>query len=258
MDGSFHEWYERRGPKGCLMNLVDDATGTTLVVMGVEETIWTAVGVLRRSIKRYGLPVDLYTDWKTVYVKEATERRLLRGQVSRTQFGSIRERLGIRIIAANSPRAKGRVERDHRTHRHRHRHRLVKKLRRKKIGNHESANEYLRCEYLPDHNRRFAHEAASPEDYHHKKPNQAALDEVFRLETERVIGNDWVVRYGNRFLQVNRQGNRQAPAKGNVVVREWQNGRLEIRYRRQKVSWKEIAERPQRPEAEPARKVARV
>ena len=105
-------------------------------------------------------------------------------------------------------------------------------------------------------NRRFAHEAASPEDYHHKKPNRAALDEVFRLETERVIGNDWVVRYGNRFLQVHREGNHQAPAKGKVAVCEWQDGRVEIRYRGQKVVWTEIAEKPQRAEAEQPRKAA--
>jgi hypothetical protein len=102
----------------------------------------------------------------------------------------------MRIIAANSPQAKGRVERNHGTHQDR----LVKKLRRKKISDHEGANEYLKSEYLAEHNRRYSHAAASPEDYHHKKPNRAALDEVFRLETERVIGNDWVVRYGNRFL----------------------------------------------------------
>ena len=252
MDGSFHEWYERRGPKGCLMNLVDDATGTTLAAVGAEETIWTAARVLRSWIEQYGVPVALYTDWKTVYVKEATEQQLLRGEVSTTQFGRMCERLGIRIIAANSPQAKGRVERNHGTHQDR----LVKKLRRKKIGDHERANEYLKGEYLPEHNRRFAHEAASSEDYHHRKPSRTALDEVFRLETDRVIGNDWVVRYGNRFMQVNRQGNHQAPAKGKVVVCEWQDGRVEIRYRGQKVSWKEIAERPQRPAAEPARKVA--
>jgi hypothetical protein len=97
--------------------------------------------------------------------------------------------------------------------------------------------------------------AASPEDYHHKTPNRAVLDEVFRLETERVIGNDWVVRYENRFLQVNRQGNHGAPAKGKVAVCEWQDGRVEIRYRGQKVDWEEIAERPQRAETEAPHKV---
>lgn len=241
MDGSFHEWYEQRGPKGCLMNLVDDATATTLAVMGVEETIWTAARVLRSWIERYGVPVALYTDWKTVYVKEATEQQLLRGEVSTTQFGRMCERLGIRIIAANSPQAKGRVERNHGTHQDR----LVKKLRRKKIRDHDGANEYLESEYLQEHNRRFTHPASSPEDYHHKKPSRAALDEAFRLETERVIGNDWVVRYGNRFLQVNRQGRHYAPAKAKVVVCEWEDGRVEIRYRGQKVLWEEIEERPQ-------------
>jgi hypothetical protein len=66
----------------------------------------------------------------------------------------------------------------------------VKKLRRKNIRSYEDANEYLKSEYLPEHNRRFAHTAASPEDYHHQRPNQAVLDEAFRLETEGVIGND--------------------------------------------------------------------
>ena len=180
---------------------VGERFGPTLAAMGAEETIWTAAGVLRSWIEQYGVPVALYTDWKTVYVKEATEQQLLRGEAAMTQFGRMCERLGIRIIAANSPQAKGRVERNHGTHQDR----LVKKLRRNKVRTYESANAYLTSEYLPDHNRRFAHAAVSPEDYHHQKPSRAVLDEVFRLETERVIGNDWVVRYENRFLQVNRK-----------------------------------------------------
>jgi len=102
----------------------------------------------------------------------------------------------------------------------------------------------LQTEYLPDHNRRFTYAAASAEDYHHKKPNRVALDEAFRLETERVIGNDWVVRYENRFLQVNRQGSHWPPAKSKVTACERPDRRLEIRYRGQKVRWRQIAERP--------------
>ena len=71
----------------------------------------------------------------------------------------------------------------------------MKKLRRKKIQSYEAANEYLDAEYLPEHNRRFARAAASAEDYQRKKPSATELDEVFRLETERAIGNDWVVRH---------------------------------------------------------------
>src|SRR6185436_12909881 len=182
MDGSFHEWYEQRGPKGCLMNLVDDATGTTLAVMGVEETIWTAVGVLRRWIEQYGVPVALYTDWKTVYVKEATEQQLLRGEVSVTQFGRMCKQLGIRIIAANSPQAKGRVERNHGTHQDR----LVKKLRRKNISSIDAGNQFL-PPYLAEHNRRFATAPASAKDYHTPVPKGLDLDSIFRLEEERTL-----------------------------------------------------------------------
>jgi len=241
MDGSFHDWFEQRGAKGCLMNLVDDATTQTLGRIGAEETIWTAARVLRLWVEKHGVPVALYVDWKGVYVKEASEQQLLRGEVPKTQFGQMCGRLGTRIIAANSPQAKGRVERSHGTHQDR----LVKKLRRKNIGTYEAANEYLEKEYLPEHNRRFAHPAESPKDYHRKKPSPAELDEVFHLETVRVIGNDWVVRYENRFLQVTRQGKLHAPAKGKVVVCEWEDGRVEIRYRGNKLNWEEVAERPQ-------------
>jgi hypothetical protein len=78
---------------------------------------------------------------------------------------------------------------------------FVKKLRRKAIGTHEAANQFLNEEYLPEHNRRFALEAASQEDFHTRRPGKAELDEVFRLEEERIIANDWVVRYRNRLLQ---------------------------------------------------------
>ncbi len=252
LDGSFHEWFEQRGPPGCLMNLVDDATTTTLGRLGKEETIWTAAGVLRRWIEQHGVPLALYTDWKTVYVKEASEQQRLGGKVPVTQFGRMCEWLGIRIIAATSPQAKGRVERNHGTHQDR----LVKKLRRKNIGSYAAANEYLEKEYLPEHNQRFAHAAASPEDYHRRKPSRGELQEVFRLETERVIGNDWVVRYENRFLQVQRQGRHYAPSQGKVVVCEWEDGRLEIRYRGQKLAWEEIGARPQPPQKEQPSKAA--
>ena len=237
MDGSFHDWFEERGPRGCLMNLVDDASGKTLARIGDEETIWAAAGVLQAWIKKYGVPRALYTDWKNVYVRDPSEKELLQGKVPLTQFGAMCERLGIRIIAASSPQAKGRVERNHGTHQDR----LVKKMRLKKIASYAAANEFLRCEYLPEHNRRFARRPASSEDYHQAAPHWRELVDVFHLETERVIGNDWVVRYQNRYFQVKRQGRHYAPAKGKVMVCEWEDGRVEIRYREQKVEWAEVA-----------------
>ena len=109
LDGSFHDWLEERGPRGCLMDMVDDATSRTEARMGKEETIWAAVGVLLAWIKKYGVPRALYTDWKNVYKRKATPAEQLRGQVPLTQFGRMCQKLGIRIIAASTPQAKGRL-----------------------------------------------------------------------------------------------------------------------------------------------------
>ena len=131
----------------------------------------------------------------------------------------------------------GRVERNHGTHQDR----LVKKMRLKKIATYAQANEYLEREYLAEHNRRFAQAPASEKDYHHPAPKRRELQAVFYLETQRVIGNDWVVRYENRYFQVQRQARRYAPAKATVKVCTWEDGRLEIQYRGQALSWQEIA-----------------
>src|SRR6266704_1335795 len=202
LDGSFHDWLEARGPRGCLMDMVDDATSETQARMGKEETIWAAAGVLRIWIGKYGVPRALYTDWKNVYKRQATPAEQLRGKVPVTQFGRMCQKLGIRIIAASSPQAKGRVERIHGVQQDR----LIKKLRRKKIAGYEAANEYLEKQYLPEHNRRFARVAAKPEDYHGRKPTPRELREIFRLETERTISNDWVIRHEGRYLQLQPAG----------------------------------------------------
>jgi transposase len=251
MDGSFEDWLEGRGPYGCLMNLVDDATSTTLCRVGEQETIWAAAAVLRQWIEAYGVPLALYTDWKNVYVREPTTKELLRGDAAITQFGAMCGRLGIRIIAANSAQAKGRVERNHCTHQDR----LIKKMRRRKIGTHAGANAFLEQEYLAEHNRRFAVAASQPEDYHRARPRKAALDEVFRLETERTLGEDWVVRHDNRFFQVARESG-YAPARSKVVVCEWEDARLEIRYRGKRLKFEEISARPVKPQTQtqPARR----
>jgi hypothetical protein len=236
MDGSFHDWLEGRGPRGCLMNMVDDASGDTLARLGSEETIWAAAGVLRAWVKKYGVPVALYTDWKNVYVREASTKEQLQGVVPVTQFGQMCQRLGIRIIAANSAQAKGRVERNHGTHQDR----LVKKMRVKNIKTHAEANRFLEEEYLPEHNRRFRRTPAEPENYHRAAPRAAELEKVFHLETGRVLGNDWVVRHDNRYFQVRAQARHYAPAKGKVTVCEWEDGRLQICYRGEAVAWEEI------------------
>jgi transposase len=236
LDGSFHLWYEDRAARGCLMNLVDDATGRTLARLGDQETIWAAVEVLRLWIEAYGVPLALYTDWKNVYVREPTAEEQVTGAVPLTQFGRMCAALGIQIIAASSPQAKGRVERNHGTHQDR----LVKKLRRLGIADATAANAFLETSYLPEHNRRFAVAPTSAEDFHRRAPSRTTLGRVFQLEETRVLSNDWVVRYDTRYFQVARQSG-QAPARSTVVVREGPDGAIELRYRERLMPWTEIA-----------------
>jgi transposase len=250
MDGSFHAWLEGRGPAGCLMDLVDDATNTTLAQLGEEETIWAAAGALRAWIERYGVPQALYVDWKNLYKRPAKAQERLRGEEAVTQFGRICEKLGMELIAASSPQAKGRVERVHGTHQDR----LVKKLRRKKITTHAQANAYLETEYLAEHNERFGRVPMRLEDYHRRAPSATKLDKIFRLEAERVISDDWVVRYDGRFFQLEPHSRNYAPARGRVLVCESAEGRVEIEYRGNAVPWREIAAplRAGDPKAKPA------
>ena len=247
MDGSFHAWLEERGAGGCLMNMVDDATGTTMARLGEQETTWAAARLLRAWIEVYGIPQVLYTDWKNVYVREATEDERRSGRVARTGFGAMCAKLGIRIIAASSPQAKGRVERNHGVHQDR----LIKKMRLKHITCFEEANRYLKEEYLTEHNLRFAKAAARAADYHSAVPPGMDWARVFCLEEERTIGGDWVVRYQNRLLQIQRQSSVYAPARGKVKVCEAMDGTLRIEYRGRAMAWREVAERPA-PERQPA------
>lgn len=242
LDGSFHDWFEGRGPRGCLMNMVDDATNQVEARLGKEETIWAAVEVLQGWIRKYGVPRVLYTDWKNVYKRKATPAEHLRGEVPVTQFGRMCQKLGIGIIAANSPQAKGRVERNHGVHQDR----LVKKMRRKGVASYEEANQYLEKEYLPQHNRRFAQAAANPEDYHGRKPAVRELRQIFRLETERRISNDWVVRHENRFLQLQPR-QRRGPTQSKATVCEWKDGTTEVYYRGERIEFIELQEPIRKP-----------
>ncbi len=249
LDGSFHPWFEGRGPQSCLLTLVDDATGRTWGRFGAQETIWAAAAVLRGWIEQFGIPRALYTDWKNVYVRRPNAEERETGAEPLTQFGRMCAALGIRIIPASSPQAKGRIERNHGTHQDR----LVKKLRRQHIASIDAANAFLETGYWTEHNQRFTQVATASDDFHIAVPRRLRLDQVFRLQEARTVGNDWVVRYDNRFLQLERQSQRP-PARSSVLVFEDAAGGLEIRYRDRVMRWTELpapAERVAAPTAAP-------
>src|SRR5258708_35010082 len=124
--------------------------------------MWGGVGVRGGGIKRWGLPLGLKVDGKKVYVREPTAQEGMRGQPPLTQFGRMCAELGIGMITAHSPQAKGRVERAHGTHQDR----LVKQLRLKNITTHEAANRVIEQKYLAEHKPRVGEAAGEREENH--------------------------------------------------------------------------------------------
>jgi transposase len=244
MDGSFEDWFEKRGPRGCLINLVDDATSTVLARMEDEETTWAAGDALRAWVELYGIPRALYVDWKNVYHHVRSQKAEREGAVV-SQFQGMCRKLGIELIGANSPQAKGRVERSHGTHQDR----LIKKMRLKRIASYEQANAYLMETYLPDHNARYAVAPPDAVDFHEPVPPHVDLRDVFCLEQERTVSQDWVVQYGSRWLQIEREPYVAAGSK--VTLREQRDGSLQLVWRQQPLRWHDIDPAPAKTPAPP-------
>ncbi len=112
----------------------------------------------------------------------------------------------------------------------------------KGIASYEAANQYLEQEYLPAHNRRFARAAAEAEDYHRRRPSARELRQIFRLETERAIGNDWVIRHGGRSLQLQPGRRHGGLPRSKALVCEWEDGTMEVHYRGEKIGFTELRE----------------
>jgi len=242
LDGSHHKWFEDRGEKGCLMDMVDDATGKTLALLSEEETTIAAMKLLWSWVKKYGIPKALYVDGKNVYItkRAPTLEEQLSGELPLTQFGRACKKLGIEILPASSPQAKGRVERKHRVYQDR----WVKELRLAGIRDIKAANQCL-CGFTESLNARFAVEPQSSADFHRSITQSMDLRTVFCLEGQRTVGNDWVVRYKNRFFQIMSQPN-LPPARKKVLVQEHLDGAIHMVYRDRKVIFMEIKELPRK------------
>jgi hypothetical protein len=174
------------------------------------------------------------------------------GQGPRTQFGRAMEQLGVELILANSPQAKGRVERTNGVLQDR----LVKALRLEGISELGRANEYLARTFLPALNRRFEREAASAADMHRGVPRN--LNEVLSWEEERVVQRDWTVACEGRWHQVEREHEPLSLAGKKVVVRRLRDGRVQLVHRGNKLHWRALPERPQRSVVEPKAQKPRV
>lgn len=244
MDGSEHDWFEGRAGRCVLMVMVDDATNRVWAQFFEAETTQASYDVLEGWVRRWGLPQSLYVDRDSIYRCEGVGSiaEQLAGKRPRTQFGRAMEQLGIELILANSPQAKGRVERVNGTLQDR----LVKALRLAGISELEAANEFLREVFLLEFNRKFEVEPASGADVHRGVPRH--LDEVLSWEEERVVQADWTVQWSGRWYQLDRRHEPMSLVGRKVIVRLLRDGREQLVFRGRKLHWRRLPERPRRVE----------
>jgi hypothetical protein len=247
MDGSHHQWFGPDRPFCCLIDLVDDATGITLGHMAEEETTEAVMEVLWQWLERFGIPLALYTDRKNVFVtdREPTLEEQLAGKEPKTAFGKACEKLGIEIIAANSPQAKGRVERKHGVYQDR----FVKELQLTEIDTLEDANALLCNGFLASLNRKFARPPREEADFHRPVPKELNLGEVFCWEKARVVRNDWTVRHDNHFYQIHKHDGPLPRPRNKITVRTLLDGTTQLVWQGHKLRFTEIEE-ASRPKAQ--------
>jgi len=212
-----------------------------------EETTRASYDVLEGWVRKHGLPGSLYVDRDSIYRCEgvASIAEQLAGQQPQTQFGRAMEALGVELILANSPQAKGRVERMNGVLQDR----LVKAMRLAGISDMESANRFLEGKYLREFNRQFVRAAASSVDMHRGTPRN--LKELLSWEEERVVQRDWTVACEGKRYQLNQQHEALSLVRRKVIVRTLRSGQVQLVYRGEQLQWRSLpvgAERKARPE----------
>jgi hypothetical protein len=252
MDGSHHDWFEGRRGWAVLMVMIDDATNRTYARFYEGESTYAAMDIFARYVRSRGLPQALYVDRDSIYRCERQARidEDLRGESPETQFGRAMRQLQVNLILANSPQAKGRVERRNAVFQDR----LVKALRLEGIRTIEEANEYLEKVFLKDLNRRFTCRAREAGDLHRKMPHGLRLAQVLGWEEPRQVQNNWTIRWRNRFFQIHRQHERLRLPGRRIKVFEKLNGSIELRYRGESLRYRELPAPPATKKTSPKRR----
>lgn len=246
MDGSHHAWLEDRGPKLVLMGMVDDARNRFYGRFYAYEGVYPAMNVLEGWIRRCGLSRSLYVDKHSTYktVRHPSEDELLKGEEASTQFERACQELGIHLIHAHSPQAKGRIERAFATLQDR----LVKELRLASVSTLEEANRFL-ADYLPKFNAQFEREPREPEDLHRPLPKGINFEEIFCLKTVRTILDGYIIRWKGRRFVIEEPRRRMLGKPATVMLHF--DGRMNIRHDGRDLGFREIVERPKRVQAGP-------
>lgn len=244
LDGSHHAWFGTEHKPACLMNLVDDATGRTLSLLAEEETTEAAMRVLWSWVKRYGAPRALYLDRKSVYLatRPPTPEEQLADKEPLTAFGIACEKLGIELITAYSPQAKGRVERNHAVYQDR----FVHELRLKGITDIPGANALLEGGFIDALNEKFAKAPRLKNDAHRTLPRRLELRDVFCIDEQRSVSCDWCIRHQNRHYQISKLSAPLPKPNAKIIVRRWLDGSLYLLYNEHRLSYTLLEEPPPR------------
>ena len=246
IDGSDHDWFEGRAPRCALLIFIDDATSRILYgrFVPIEDTL-NLLNAARAYLLRWGRPVAFYVDKDSIYKvnRQASIEEELKDDQPITQFTRAMNDLDIQVIFANSPQAKGRVERGFLTHQDR----LVKELRLQNISSIANANSFLRKVYIPDHNHRCAVEPTQSADAHRRLLKIHDLKKILSLRSPRVVANDFTLRFQNKFFQlIKDQPVRVRP--GNTVLVEIRlDGSSHIRFKNHYLNARTISKKPYRP-----------
>src|SRR4030065_297855 len=227
-DGSHHDWFEARGAECCLVNCVDDSTGKVYLKFAESENTQDVLLTLWEYVNKYGIPRSIYTDKYSVYKAE--------GKL--TDFGRAMKELNIEPIFANSPQAKGRVERVNRTLQDR----LVKAIRSQGISNIAEANKYIQKRFIEEYNSRFAVNPEVPDA--HRKTTGYDLKNIFCYKTTRQVRNDYTINLAGGYIQL-LKGNAVLPRPRQcVTICKWLNGEMHIYYNNQELSFTHLKDKP--------------
>lgn len=230
LDGSEHDWLEGRGPRLTLIGAIDDATGTVPGALFREHDDAAGYFLLMEGIViRKGIPESVYSDLHSIFVhitdKEQTLEDQLEGRKRPTQFGQLMEDLGVEMIFALSPQAKGRIERLWGTFQDR----LVSELRLAGATTIEEAQRVL-DKFIVRFNRQFGVKPVEAQKAYRPLAGSADRFKLFSFKHERVVGNDNTVRLKGRVIQIPSGKRRMSYAKARVTVHEGMDGSIGVNY----------------------------
>lgn len=236
LDGSHHDWFEGRGPHCVLMAYIDDASSRVFARFYEYEGTVPALDSFQRYVQRYGVPLALYADKHTTYHSSArpTVEEQLTGVPSTSQFGRALGELGVELIPAHSPQAKGRIERLFKTLQDR----LIKEMRLAGIATLADANRFLPA-WLARYNRRFAVQPTTATDLHRALTADTDVRGILAVKTRRVLRRDWTVAHGGQLYQI--QDRLRAT---HVIVEERVDGTVRILHHDRPLTYHRIRTRP--------------